>query len=344
MNTNYQSAGSHEVLGSGNFNVNSFRPYLNDRNQACVVNNQGKEQRINTNASLRFEEWKDIDSRVIEAAVDRLTGISLLRSKGLIHNLGSIGITISEWEEQSNITPANVSMSGITAGEQDTVNYDLIGVPIPIIHKDFRVNWRRLEASRRIGESIDVTMASMAGRVVAEASEDLLFTTSLISADGRSISSLFNFAQRVQVVGGTPWDDLDPDGNAIILEVVNDMLTALSAVKFHGPFTMFIPAAYEAKMEEDYRANDNRTVRQRLEALSKIDRIVTADRISGDNVSFVQMTPDVIDLAVGQDMTTLQWETLGGRVNNFTTLAAWAPRLKNDFDGNSGIGHLSFSS
>lgn len=344
MSREFKTAANHEIFQSGNFNINSYRPYLNDRGEPCVVNNVGEEVRITTNASLRHEEWKRIDDTVILSAVDRLTGINLLRSKGLIHPLGSIGITISQWEEQSNITPANVSMSGITRGEEDKASYDLVGVPIPVIHKDFRVNWRTLEASRTRGESIDVSMSAMAGRVVAEASEDLLFTTSSISADGNSLSSLFNFANRVQVVGGTPWDDLAADGNEVILEIVNDMLSALGAVKFHGPFEILIPAAYEAKMEEDYRANDNRTVRQRLEALSKVGRITVADRISGDNVSFVQMTPDVIDLAVGQDMTTLQWETLGGRVNNFTVLAAWAPRLKNDYDGNSGIGHLTFSS
>ena len=330
--------------GSALINVNERRPYLNDAGVACIVNAQGKEQEIKANATLRYDEWRDVDQTVIKAATDRLTGVKLLMARGLVHNLGSLGITLSQWQSESDMTSANVSMSGVTAGERDRVAYSTYNVPVPIIHKDWEINLRALEASRRMGESLDVTTAAIAGRKVAEGLEDLLFSTTAVKVDGQSIYGFLNFSPAISVVAGTPWDDLAADGNAVIIEAVSDMLSALRANNYYGPFDIIVPGAYESKLDEDYRAFETRTVRQRIEALSGVNQVTVADRLSGDNVVFVQTTSDVVDLAVAQDVSTIQWSTNGGMTEKFKTMACMVPRLKQDYDGKCGIGVLTFSS
>ena len=55
----------------------------------------------------------------------------------------------------------------------------------------------------------------------------------------------------------------------------------------------------------------------------------------------VQMTRDVVDLAVGFMPTALQWESHGGMVTNFKVMSIMVPQVRADYNGNSGINHGS---
>jgi hypothetical protein len=59
--------------------------------------------------------------------------------------------------------------------------------------------------------------------------------------------------------------------------------------------------------------------------------------LTAGSAVLVQMTRDVVDLAVGVDVSTVQWETRGGFTQHFKIFTAIAPRVKSDFDGKSGI-------
>ena len=292
--------------------------------------------------ALRYDQWKDIDSEVIKVAVDRLVGIADLRGAGLVHNTGGLGKTISQWEEESNMTGANIDMSGITRGEEDHLNYNLMSVPVPIVHKDFRLNIRNLEASRfGGGESLDTAQAGVAARVVAEASEDMLFAGRPIVVNGNTIYGYTTFPDRNQVDFGTngTWDSPAKTGQNILDDVLN-MIQASIDAKYFGAFKLYVPAAYETKLQSDFKSETSGTIEERILSLRQISGIEYADRLATGNVLLVQLTREVVDLAVGQDITTIQWQEQGGMVENFKVMACWAPRLKKDYDGRCGITHL----
>jgi len=335
---NVNAAG--QVMGTGRLNLNAQRPYLNEQGQPRIVGNNGKPLVANDGALLRYDEWKDIDTEVVKVATDRLVGVRDLQARGLIHNLGSIGITLSQWEEESDMTAADVSMSGITEAEGDTPAWNLRNVPVPIFHKDFQVNIRRLEASRMVGESLDVTAASIAARRVSERSEDMLFAGEPIVVQGNNLYGYTNLPGRNQVDLDTNWDAVAQDGNGTIIDDVNAMLQAARDDKHFGPFVLYVPTGYEFKLDEDYSDQYPRTVRDRIEALTGIERVEVADRLAANNVVLVQMTRDVVDLAIAQPISTIQWSTQGGMVENFKVMACWAARLKSDYDGRAGIVHL----
>ena len=333
-------------MAANRLSTNASRPFIDKNGEPCmIVMNGGKPQKMRANAALlRYDEWKDIDRSVIGIATQRLTGIADLMSRGLTHNLGGLGVSMALWQTSSDMNEASVSMSGATQDNEDTAAFDTKQVPVPIIHKGFRLDIRRLEASRRMGESLDTLQAAIAARVVAEKSEDMLFSGVPIVVEGNAIYGYTNFPGRNTVVMGTPWSSLPQSENDQIIEEVNEMLAAARADRYYGPFTLYIPGDYEAKLDEDYRgAGDQRTVRQRIMALSGIQEVKVADRLTGDNVVLVQMTKDVVDLAIGQDITTIQWQAMGGMLEFFRVFAAWAPRLKADFDNHAGIVHLSTS-
>jgi uncharacterized linocin/CFP29 family protein len=325
----------------GRLNLNRLRPFIHQDGNTYIANN-GTLVRTNAPATLRYDEWKDIDRRVIDVATERLVGIADLISCGLTHNLGSVGLTTSQWDRSSDMTEAQISMSGITTGENDAMVFESQAVPVPIIHKDFELNWRRLEASRRFGTSLDVAQGAIAARVVAEKSEDMLFGGASIQVDGNTIYGYTTHPHRNTVTLSEQWTAVGKTG-AEILADVQAMLAAARADNMHGPFTLYVPGEYETRLDDDYNpaTSDTRTIRQRIMQLNGIQDIKVADRLTNHNVLLVQLDSNVVDLAIAQDINTVQWDAKGGLQSMFKVMAIWVPRIKSDYDGKSGIVHLS---
>lgn len=326
---------------TGMINTNAMRRFIDSQGASCVLNASGEKVHTNAPALLRYDEWKDIDRRVIAVATQRLVGIADLIGRGLTHSLGSIGVTVAQWERSSDMTEAEADMSGISKGEEDTPAFELQYVPVPIIHKDFRVNIRRLEASRRMGEAIDTVASDIASRRVAEKSEDMLFAGLPIQVDGGTIYGYTTHPHRNTVDLTLAWDDPSITGQEIVADV-EAMLASARADNYYGPFELYIPGTYEGVLDRDYAyaSGDNRTIRQRIMQLSGIAGITVADRLADDNVLLIQMTSDVVDLAIARDVNTVQWQVDGGMQERFKVMAVWVPRIKSDFDGKSGIVHL----
>lgn len=329
------------VLGLGLLNVNKMRPYVDPHGRSCIAVN-GRAIHVNAPALLQYDEWKDIDRRVIETTTQRLVAVADLMSRGLVHPLGSIGNTVSIFERQSDIEGAQVDMSGITRGKEDTPNYDYVSVPVPIVHKDFRVNIRRLEASRKFGEGIDVTSADLAARHVAEKTEDMLFSGIPIQVDGGTIYGYLNHPDRNFVDNtGNNWSESGTTGAQIVAQVASG-IALMRADGYHGPYMLYISASAQGKLDEDYSpgTSDNRTIRQRLMQLDGMAGIQVADRLASDNQVLVQLTSDVVDMAIAQETSTVQWNTQGGMVEHFKVMFVGVPRVKSDFDGHSGVCHI----
>jgi hypothetical protein len=89
------------------------------------------------------------------------------------------------------------------------------------------------------------------------------------------------------------------------------------------------------------KANSDKTLMQRVLDEPTIAAVRIADMLPVGNVVLIELKRDVIDLAFASDVTTVQWQSGSGWTNHFQVFAAWAPRLKTDFDGRSGIFHGS---
>lgn len=325
---------------TGRLNINAMRPFWHEGQSLVTINEDGDTVKANGPASLQYEEWLDIDRTVIEIATQRLVGIKALISAGLTHSMGSIGQVISLWDRQSDMTGADVSMDGVAAGEEDAAAYLTQQVPVPIIHKDFRINARKLAASRIQGESLDTTQASISARKVAEKSEDMLFAGSTVKVEGNSIYGYMTFPDRNQYDLNVSWTAPSKTGPQILLDV-QGMIAQLRGDSFYGPYSLYVPGTYEGTLDNDYApgTSDARTIRDRIMQLSGMASIAVVDRLTDANIILVQLTRETVDLAIAQDISTVQWEELGGLRSHFKVMAIWVPRIKSDFDGKCGISH-----
>lgn len=304
--------------------------------QQLLQNNCNMEV-LRTNAILQKEEWVDLDKRVVQIARERLTVVQDLISNGLTLQLGGIGVTVSQYQTESDMTPASVNMEPDSEGNRDNLNYDLASVPIPIIHKDFSIGIRQLEASRRMGSNIDLSSADVASRKVAEAMEDMVIKGYGRSFGGNRIYGYTNHPNRVTGIAVGNWMT---DINNIYQTVLNMIIAAESAKKF-GPYILYIPGGLGAQLFNVYDDGSGQTVMQRLQNITSIKAVRVADRLPAGNLALVQMTSDVVDLAIAQALIPVEWSTNGGMTTQYKILTAMAPRLKPDANKSLGVVHFT---
>lgn len=365
-----------ESLAGCYFDPNLMRPYIDSSGRRCVTINTRKvdakgkpifERRliadlINSgisnpvfnSTSLRKEEWIELDRVVLRAARQRLRAVTDLGSNGLTYGgFNGMAKTILEHETMNDPGEAIVDMDGITTGRSDAPLFQLQGLPLPITHVDFWFPARKLMASRNSGTPLDTTMAESAGRRVAEMIEKTLIgvETGLTYGGGSttptygrtaSVYGYTNFPDRI-----TKTDLTTPTGsnpNAIIADVL-EMRELLYNNRFYGPFMVYHSTAYDRFLDDDYYLTGGattamRTVRERLKAIENIVDVRRLDFLTdGYVLIMVQLTPDVVRLVNGMDITTVQWESKGGMQLNFKVMAIQVPQIRADYNGRSGIVH-----
>lgn len=156
-------------------------------------------------------------------------------------------------------------------------------------------------------------------------------------------------------------------------------LDALRANKFYGPWYLYTSNDWDQYLDRPYLVTSaagsiaglsTNTLRQQICNIGEGDgqgpgdkQILGVRRLDflfsstpaastgpgGENLNgtypftmiFVQMTPDVARAVNGLDITTIQWETVGGMQINFKFMAIQFAQLRSDKYGNCGILHAT---
>ncbi len=293
---------------------------------------------------LRKDEWVKFDEVVVEIARSRLIAVGDLVSRGLTFDLpNALGTTVIEYEKISDMEPAKLSMSGVTEEGNDRVEYTLESLPVPIGHKEFNINIRALTASRTRGIPLDTTQAAVSARKLAELNDSTVFKGATITVSGKTIPGYLTAADRNTGSLTGDWELTAQTGTIIIADVLA-MVKALVGDNMFGPYVLYVPINYGVKLDEDFKANSDKTIRERLLQIEEITAVRATTNLAGGasgEVVLVQMTSDVVDMVMGIEPTTVQWETAGGMITNFKVLSIMLPRVKSDALLQSGIAHYS---
>jgi hypothetical protein len=359
MNGGASVSGSGDVatwLLQNNFDPRCVRPFTyNGRSyitKQIGVDKEGKpllKSLPTTNAaSLRRDDWIQIDDVVITASRPRLRFFNELRKAGLNVNLpNALGKTVWQYERQSNITEASVSMDGLRKGDADRPMYDLDQMPLPLIHKDFSFSARQIAVSRNLNMPIDTSTAASAAQMVAEEVEKLaLGVSKSYTFGGGKVYGLLNYPNRLTKMFTNPWNS---DGTrnvawtpGIFQKEVLEARRSLSDHFHYGPFNIYVSPDFDALLDDDYNigtagVTSSITLRERLQKIDAISAIRTCEFLPAGSVVLVEMGLNTIQAVTGMDVTTVQWQTEGGFEIHFKVLCILLPRVKSDYYGNCGI-------
>lgn len=313
--------------------------------QMIAALNRGEEltaDLLRTNATLRRDEWIEFDEALVEEGLQRLQGVADLISAGLTRPIAnSLGTTVLEWEKVTDMTPATVSMTGLVRTENDAIDFAPGTLPLPIIHKDFSLDIRKLAASRKRGESLDTTMGRGAGRVCAEESERMLFQGGK-TFGGMPIYGYLTHPDRntISFGAGGSWALAAKTGAEMLADLLS-IAAVLEADQVYGPFWMYVSGAIELNLEKDFKAESGISIRQRLLQFPRLQRITTVDFLPADTVLVVVPRRETAVIALGETLQTIQWDFAGGFGVNFKAFMIQVPLIRAGYTGKSGIVHMS---
>lgn len=368
------------VMSAIRFDPGLKRPYIDERGNHCVTVNTGRtkfdektglllpiyEKKLvaeyvangtmpptNNATTLRKDEWIMFDQAVLRATRQRLRAWNDLISSGNVFSLNGMSKTILEHERMTDVGEAMVDMDGIAEGNSDRPLFQLEAVPLPITHSSFTFSSREVAVSRNIGSSLDVTMAEMAGRRIAEKIEK-----TLIGGDtGITYGATTPYDNTPTVYGYTNHPDRIQATSSVTTPTSTNSSTTLAEVLalidlakaqgFFGPYMLYTTNDWDQFMDNDYGKTAGTpganaaygfapamTLRDRLR---RIDDIMDVRRLDfwTDTTALllVQMTSDVVRAVNGMDVTTVQWETKGGMQLNFKVMAIKVPQIRSQFIG-----------
>ncbi len=345
------------LISNGRMNIGALRPFIGDdggsyitifkggdpQDPACYV-----DQRVTTNAVLRRDEWKQLDAALVAATRYRLGGVDDLIASGLTYTLGNaLGTTVLEWHDVSDAMEAIITMDGVTRGEGDRPKFQTNYLPIPIIHVDYEINARVLEASRKLGNPLDTIEIEMAVRRIKEKLENMLFADEDYSygeLDDRNRNKIYSYVNHPDinlVTLGTNWDASAKTSAGILNDVLNMKESSIAAYHY-GPWKLYIPTNYEVVLDDDYdTTTPGITIRERLMKIDGITGIKVIDTLADDTVLLVQMTPDVVRLVQGFGVQNVEWRTEGGMVTKYKVMTIQVPQIRSDQNGKCGIVKLA---
>lgn len=295
---------------------------------------------LKANSTLREEEWEFLEDALVEEGQLRLQGIQDLINANLTVPIpNALGKTEFSFEDVTDMSSAEESLSGIARSVLDRQEFNKRTVPLPIVHKDFNLFRRQLEASRERGETLDTTGIRNATRRVIELMESILFTGGGTYGGNRVHGYTTHGSRNTGSFSNGHWDD-GASGSDILADV-RTMKAGLQSDRYYGPYALYIPSNFDSILDAEYSSNYPRTIRNRLEAVDGLSVIRTVDQLTADNVVMVQLTSDVIELADGMAPDAVQWDLSGGFQINFKVWAIQIPIIKRTAAGRSGIYHMS---
>jgi hypothetical protein len=357
---------------------NKTNEYIPERKEVLVSNlmQQGIYSPVFNATSLRKEEWIQLDQVVLRAARQRLRAWADLSAANSFGGFNAMAKETLEHETMSDPGEALVDMDGLSEGRTDSPLFRLQGIPLPITHSDFYFSARKLAQSRNTGTPLDTVQGEAAGRRVAEMIEKTLIgtVTGLRGTEGpyatgygygtggstgsagtryNQVYGYTNYPDRLTKTDLTAPTTAGWTPETTVNEVIA-MRQQLVDGRFYGPFMLYHSTDWDTYFDGDYyvakttgAVAPTQTLRERLQKIDGIQDVRRLDFLPSSTnpwtLIMVQMTADVAQAINGMDITTVQWESVGGMRLNFKVMCIQVPRLRSDYYGRCGVLHATTS-
>lgn len=299
---------------------------------------------LRTCGVLRSHEWELYDQAVVQIARGRFSLVADLMANGMSMALpNALGVTSLLWDRIGDMDDAEVHMTPEHVDRRSRLEFSQDGMPIPIIHTGFMLNIRHLMAARRNGTALDTMHARNATLKVVEGIEKLFLTANYsVGAGSGTMYGITTYPYRNTGSLVRSWLNNATTG-AEIFKDVNAMIAALENDNQFGPYGMYVPANYMAKLREDYDTTTakGRSIYTRLMEIENLKFIKSNRFITGDQVIMIQLSPETMEVIDGIQPQLVEWSEAGGFVTIYKVIAIVLPRIKRDAMDQCGIAHFS---
>jgi uncharacterized linocin/CFP29 family protein len=320
-----------------------------------------------TATSMRKDDWIQLDAQVQMAYRERLRLFADLMERVSVGGFNGMAKLTYEYEAMSDPHEAVVDMDAMTEARGDAPLFLLRSLPLPITHSDFWYSERQLQVSRNSNTPKDKTSAEAASRRVAEMVEKTAIGVETgITFGGRSsgyqahdlastVFGLINYTNRNTSTALTAPTGTNPQ------TVLSDILTLRQTMyddKQYGPYMIYHSTDWDQYLDNDYSFTNganwasvpSQTLRQRIRQIGAEEgagQILGVKRLDfltpalshAFTLVMVNMNATVVQAINAMDVTTVQWETLGGMRKNYKVMAIQSILCRSDYNGNCGILH-----
>ncbi len=341
------------ILMENDFDPDALRPWVSPKNGQVYITRtiNGKRRNIrqfaaNAMSPLRKGDFEHLDSAIMRVARPEMNIINDLRGAGLTYSIpDGMAKGMLQYERITDINGATISMDGVRRGQSDRPLYDLVNMPLPIIHKDFDLPARQVMASRTgSGVALDtVTAEESTVRVIETAEMLALGVLPSYTYGGGTIYGMTNFPNRITSTITAPttggWTP------ATTVTEVNGMVQ-LACTAFHrGPYRLYYSLPFKQYMNQDYIITGGanvatQTLRERLLKIDGIMDVKLADFLhTGFTLILVEQKAGTIRIVTAMDLTVVQWESAANMMLHFKIMCIILPQLRCDTNGNCGLVH-----
>jgi uncharacterized linocin/CFP29 family protein len=239
---------------------------------------------------LTPDQWQRFDEIVVAVAKETLVGRRFLALYGPL-GAGHQQVSL---DAVSGISPASVDAAGASPGEVIRASGRSF-LPLPLIYKDFELHWRDIEFSRQTGLALDIGPAAAASAACARAEDDLIFNGNgalgvrgLMNTEGGSTVPMSDWAQ-----AGAACKD------------VSAALARVQRADVRPPYALVVSQGLYPLLARPYAGS------LEIEVIKQLadGGVFWTPVLSEPSAGLVASSPQYLDLAVGQDLTTAYLET-----------------------------------
>lgn len=297
---------------------------------------------LRTAAVLQKDEWLDYDRAVTQIARGKFSLVSDMIANGMRRKLDNpLATTQMQWDRIGDMDDAQIDMSGEATDTRDRLEFGQDNMPVPIVHKGFRLNIRHLLASRRNGTGLDVRHAEVATQKVVQTIEKLFLYGNFSAGLGAGrVYGLTTYPYRNTGALTASWTTATATQ---IFNDVNAMVESMEAKGQFGPYALYIPRAYAPALRKDYdrTTSTGASVMKRIMEIDNIKYIKTNVYLPDNNIVMVNLDKETCEVIDGFQPRMIEWSTQGGMVALFKVMAIMVPRIKRDALNQTGVSHFT---
>lgn len=182
-----------------------------------------------TDQPLTEQQYKHIDEVIRETAKQ----ILIARKLAPIYGPLGFGKEAVSFDVLTEVGAGKIDLAWGAGFSEDIPNITRTNLPIPVLHKEFRINRRHLEASRTYGEPLDVSSIRSATYKVGVKEDELLLKGYDVDGDGTyEIKGFYEAA-------GNDYSTSSDWGTASnILPSINGAVDLLQADSIYPPYNL----------------------------------------------------------------------------------------------------------